>query len=108
MPDHKITLETAKAFTKKFRENKALLLDGTYAGKEPLFEHATIDRAAIDAILAQKDCVGLRVYLGLNSNDEVVPVYIGVDTNDNELIDEIMDDNKRCPPTCDPPGTLQL
>lgn len=57
----------------------------------------------IKAILAQNDCIGLRIYNGYDeSNKKMSLVVVGVDKNEVELLADgfIYDDMATCPPTC--------
>ena len=73
--NHDITLDEAAALTKKYRDS---VPDGSRKG-------AFFGRAAIEAILAQADCVGIRYYHGINDRGEPVLVLTGADANENDL-----------------------
>lgn len=106
---HKISLAEAKAMTRKYRTELPHILAGKYAGTNALLHHATIDRSAIDEILRQPGCVSLRIHLGMNTQGEVTPIFVGVDADGVEMLGDemLMDSTKRCPPYCDPPSPLQ-
>ncbi|MCA0396754.1 MAG: hypothetical protein LCH51_05075 [Bacteroidetes bacterium] len=108
---HKITLAEAKALTKKFRDHMPKAMEATsFKGQNTLFHHATIDRAAIEEIFKQPGCTELRVYLGMNGENKLTPVFVGVDEKGQEMVDggAIMDRVKACPPICsDVAGRLQ-
>jgi hypothetical protein len=57
----------------------------------------------IKAILAQENCIGIRIYNGYdNGKGKICLTVVGVDTNEAELLDDghIYDDMITCPPTC--------
>lgn len=57
----------------------------------------------IKSILAQKDCIGIRIYNGYDATSgKISLVLVGVDKNEKELLDDglIYDQMITCPPTC--------
>jgi len=73
--DHSITLADAAVLTKKYRDS---VPDGSRKG-------GFFGRAALEAILAQDTCVGIRYYHGINDRDEPVLVLVGADRDENDL-----------------------
>src|ERR1700684_2271385 len=45
-----------------------------------------IGRNIIELILAQPGCVGMRFYYGLNEDNQKTLVYVGIDSQGNDLI----------------------
>ena len=73
--DHSITLAEASAWTANYRETiPAGDTLGNYFGGE-----------AISAILAQTDCVGMRIYYAIDDNGKKQLVICGVDASGNDL-----------------------
>ncbi|WP_300666720.1 hypothetical protein [Fluviicola sp.] len=59
-----------------------------------------IGKTNIDALLAQSDCHGIRVYLGENVDGKTEYVWVGVDSNGNDILNLIIDRTVMCPTTC--------
>ena len=84
-----ISLAEGAAFTKKYRDNHPGSVHGSFIGKTHL-----------QALLAQPDCKGVRVYLGENESGGTEFVFVGVDANENDMLDLIIERTVKCPPTC--------
>jgi hypothetical protein len=60
-----------------------------------------IGKDLIQDILAQNDCVGIRFYYAVDENGSKNLVCVGVDQNENDLIDGLIADRfNSCPPKC--------
>ena len=115
-----ITLDQAKQLTTKFRGSKDTILEPTFKGKGVLPVCETFGRAAFDAVLAKKGCVGLRIYFAMDETNLVKLVIVGVNANNEDMLpptdaggkviggdgDEIIEDGIRCPEICPPPSPL--
>lgn len=89
--DHSISLATASEWTKNYRDDSP--------------EDATIahfyGKAAIQAILDQTDCVGIRIYYALDETGQKQLVIVGVDASENDLYTGLLAErSKKCPNTC--------
>jgi hypothetical protein len=63
---------------------------------------ATFSKADLEEIMNQPGFNGLRVVLGTNDANQVVPIIHGVDEN-NQLMTEVMHVSVQpCPPDCPP------
>lgn len=52
-------------------------------------------------LLEQENCVGVRIYYGLDENDEQNLVFVGADENENDLVNGvIVEYTPKCPPKC--------
>lgn len=63
----------------------------------------------VNAILAQEDCIGLRIYNGYDATAQKISlVIVGVDEHDNDLLENrlIYDQLATCPPLCSTGTTL--
>lgn len=106
MSKHFISLTAAKDLTKRYRENLDTLVSKDYAGSMLFSE--TFDAEAIQAILNQPNCVSFRTYFGMKEDKTVCVIHIGVDANDNDIInsltgngaDIIVEYGRDCPPFC--------
>ena len=95
--DHRITLQEAAEMTKRYRDQMtATEIKGGYFGRD-----------AIEEILEQPDCVGIRYYYGLDTNGSQVLVLTGVLANENDMQNgALMERSRPCPPACGSPNQL--
>jgi len=92
---HKITKAEAKALMAK--PPKGLATKGGYFPKD-----------AVQAILDQPGCTGLRFYYGTNPDESPAIVMLGMDENSADMTDgEIIDTHFPCPPFCDDGSDLR-
>ena len=121
-----ISLEKAKPFVAKFKDNKKKIVKDEYKDKDLLPVCETFGRAAFDKVLAIPQCVGVRVYFGMNDDMKMNIVIVGVDAENKDILtwptetiaeatmmtktsdDEnpIIEDGLRCPTDCPPPSDL--
>lgn len=95
--DHKIPLNEAATLTRRYRDS--VPAGSTIAGM--------YHRAAIDALLAQRGCAGVRIYYGRDANGELTTVLVGVDAEGNDMTaGEVLDFHFPCPPICSAAGPL--
>lgn len=90
--DHSISLAEAAELTSNYRATLSSSADviGEYFGKEALI-----------SLLNQTNCVGARVYYGLDDNGVKKLVLVGVDTDGNDLYEnKLMERGLNCPPYC--------
>lgn len=90
--DHEISIEAASALTKRYREENPTLIKGGFFGKK-----------AIQQLLAQDACVGIRIYLGQGDDKVLKFVLVGVDEDENDLIGDgysCMEYSIPCPNHC--------
>jgi hypothetical protein len=60
-----------------------------------------IGRAALDALLAQQDCAGIRIYYGQKDDGTRTLVLVGMDEMGNDLDEGLVFDRfLGCPPFC--------
>jgi len=74
--------------------------------------HFIKPETALEMIITQAGCRGLRIYYGMKDDLQVHAILVGVDANGNGLfyrnanvmelipLDLIMEDGQRCPPAC--------
>ena len=90
---HDISFEDAADLTERYRNQMSETdLKGGFFGAE-----------AIQALLDQDGCVGIRFYYGLDANDIQVLVLVGADRDENDLIGDdflAMDQSIPCPDNC--------
>jgi hypothetical protein len=95
--DHRISRAEAAAMTRRFRD-----ADGPRAERGGMFP-----RAAVQALLAQKGCEGLRYYFGRRDDSSSAMILVGVDADGNDMTSgEILEWSYPCPPFCGDPDDL--
>ena len=95
--DYRITLNNAKAETKRFRD--AQPANATRGGAFP--------SECFEAILKQPGCKGIRIYYGKAATGEMSLVMVGVDDDGNDMTSgEMIENHFPCPPFCDKNGEL--
>jgi hypothetical protein len=89
--NHEISLSEAAALTARYRQHI-----GTDQIKGGFF-----GRDALIAILDQENCIGIRYYYGLDDNNKQVMVLVGVDAEEQDIINgELAERSLMCPPYC--------
>lgn len=89
--EHTITLTDAKALTKEYRDKAGTgAILGYYFSKDALQE-----------ILNQKDCVGIRHYYGEEDDGKPVLVLVGVTADGSDMTAGVLVEfGFPCPPKC--------
>ncbi len=88
--DHAIFLEEAAKMTSSYRAENP---EGPYAWY--------FGKKAIEKILAQEGCVGIRIYGGVNETGHISPVIVGVLSSGANLAKgELAERAPPCPPEC--------
>ncbi|RYF91429.1 MAG: hypothetical protein EOO03_01380 [Chitinophagaceae bacterium] len=117
--EHFISLTAAAGMTKAYRTSLPRLLQPDFQQAGALALSETFDRRAIDALLAQPGCAGIRIYYGLDEHLKIHAVLVGVDATNADILasatgrtvadadDEIIVEMaQRCPDECPPPSPL--
>jgi hypothetical protein len=90
---HDISLQDAANLTANYRDQFA---SGTNYIKGEFF-----GKSAIQTLLNQDECVGLRIYYGLDDQKVQKLVIVGVLANEEDMIDgNILEIGSPCPPIC--------
>ena len=89
--NHEISLDEAALLTERYREQmEQSQIKGGFFGRD-----------AISAILNQDNCIGIRYYYGLDSNNKQVLVLVGVNSDENDITaGELAEISIPCPPYC--------
>lgn len=88
--DHSISLSTASEWTANYRGKYPNQIKGHAFGKD-----------AIEAILAQDDCIGIRIYYALDDDGVQQLIITGVDSAGDDLYDGLLAERSMpCPPVC--------
>ena len=89
--DHSISLDEAATFTFNYRQKAA---PGAKIG-------GFFGERAIQDILDQENCVGIRYYPGEMKDGTPVLILVGVDKDGNDLYDGLLAERAMpCPPKC--------
>ncbi len=95
--DHSISLADAAKFTARFR---AKAEKGTVIG-------GYFGRDAIEKILAQEGCIGIRYYFAETDDGKPTLVLVGVDADGNDMAKGVLAEvSWPCPPFCGEQNTL--
>jgi hypothetical protein len=88
--DHDFPLSTASEWTANYRNANPGQTKGHYFGKE-----------AIQDILGQTNCVGIRIYYALDSDGKKQLIITGVTADENDLYNGLLAERSiQCPPNC--------
>lgn len=90
-----ISLNAASAMTKAYRDANPGQRIAHFFGRDILNE-----------LLAQDDCMGIRIYYGLSEDGDKELVIVGADANENDLTDKVGDISSPCPNLCSSPNKL--
>ncbi len=84
-----ITLQEGADYTLRYRSANPSAKKGVFFGKNHF-----------DKIFAQGDCKGVRFYFAQNEDGSPTLVMVGADSNENDLLNVIVERAVACPPTC--------
>lgn len=117
---HSVSPDIVKQLTTNYEKSKNKILKEEFQAGVTLPTSETFDRAAFDQLLSQKDCVGIRIYYGMDEESNVKLVVVGVNKNEQDLLTlnsyptikgektteepvVAFTSGLRCPPDCPPP-----
>jgi hypothetical protein len=84
---HFIPWQDAVAMVNNFQTEKQRILSGESSiGPNTLLDYETFNVPAVLAIMEQPGCVGFRIYSGMNDNNEICCILVGVDVNGQDVI----------------------
>jgi hypothetical protein len=107
-----ISIETAVDMTTLYRQDRETILGTSYKNQNILPKCETFDRGVFDDVLAQTGCAGIRIYYGMDSNNKVHAIIVGVNGSDEDIIfpntdnSLIAEESRRCPDDCPPASDL--
>src|SRR4051812_34951731 len=84
--DHEITLKQAIEMTTLYRDNISVILDPVFKGKEILPLNETFNRAAIQSLLDQTDCQGIRIYYSMDPSLKIHAILVGVNSKNADIL----------------------
>lgn len=105
--NHEISLEEAIKMTTRFRTEIQSMFKPEIAAIGVLPISETFNKSIFEDLVMQPGCVAVRAYFGMDSNNQVRLLFVGVDDNNNDILastDEqagyIFEYGQRCPPIC--------
>lgn len=100
---HDIDPEKAKGLIKAWRAAmKGEQASGSKAGGVKPHGHF-FGRDALERLLAQPDCIGLRLYHALHEKGHETIVVVAADSDGRDMwTSGVAEESKPCPPFCDP------
>lgn len=107
--DHKIALADARRFAAAGRRRMpdGAAAAGTHAAAASPARAFAFHRGAIDRVLAQPGCVGVRVYPAAHDDGSATWVLVGVNEAGSDMASgELLQDPIWCPPDCDEASAL--
>lgn len=105
-------LSDGKLMVKTYLDNKSKVFTGEFT----LPNTETYDSEAFVTLLNQPDCVQVRIHYGMNENNVICAIFVGVDSNGNEITiknngnsgniegteEYVIELSTKCPPNCPP------
>lgn len=107
-----ITLANAVTLTTKCRSEKIDILKTEYQENNIIFTCETFEKEDFETLLAKDECVGIRIYTGMDTEMRLRAIVVGVDGNNEDILPEndsdncIIEQGIPCPPNCPPPSPL--
>ena len=105
--NHEISLEDAIDMTTRFREEIESMLKPEFSATGVLPVSETFNKSVFEDLILQSQCVAIRSYLGMDENNQVRLLFVGVDDDNNDILagngDQpgyIFEYGQRCPPIC--------
>jgi hypothetical protein len=93
-----ITLQEAQELTFAYQDS-TIALNQTIA--------TSVDKTSLLNLLNQTDCEGMKMYFGLDDNNKLTIVCVGLDSIGNDMTSgQLLDRLSRCPPFCDDTSSL--
>ncbi|MFT5777744.1 MAG: hypothetical protein ACI837_000692 [Crocinitomicaceae bacterium] len=85
-----ITLSTGSDWTQNYRDQVATgATKGHFFGKDIL-----------TALLDQEGCVGIRMYYGIDDEEQKVLILAGANGEENDILELVADKSMPCPSRC--------
>ena len=105
--NHAISLQKAIEMTTRFRTEIKVIFKPEYSGVDILPLSETYKKSIFDELGRHEECVAIRAYLGMDKNNHVRLIFVGVDDDNNDILSGsneqggyIFEYGQRCPPIC--------
>jgi hypothetical protein len=97
-----ITLTEAQDMTTRYRNSVDDMLTSSYQGA--LLNCETFDASAVQDLLDQSGCEKFRVYFGMDENNKVRAIMVGVGADNEDILNGssslIVEKGTTCPDIC--------
>lgn len=114
---HFISLQQASEMTKRYRTHRSQITLPEHQGDDLLAFSETFERSAIDALLIQPGCTGIRIYYGMDQDLKIHAILVASDEQNADILaagnsavlaeeSVIVEMANRCPPLCPEPSEL--
>jgi hypothetical protein len=112
---HQISLDEAIEMTTRYRNNIATIINSDYADVDILPFSETFNKSAFSTFMSNEDCLGLRIYYGMDEDLKVHSIIVGVTDGNEDMLpgssltsqeNILIEDAQRCPPACPPSSVL--
>ncbi len=96
-----IKLTDGKEMIARYKERRELILKENY-DSSILTLSETFSKEEIVQILNQTGCENFRSYLGMDADNNIRLILVGVDADDHDLLENkiIIENGLRCPSVC--------
>lgn len=84
--NHTITLDQGMTMINNFGLVRESMVSDRYIGGNTLPVYETFNLEAIDALICQPNAVGFRIYMGMDGQNQVRFVLVGVDGDGKDII----------------------
>lgn len=103
---HQISLEEAVGMVSRYRSDMQQMLKPEYSEMDVLPVCETFNKNIFYDLASQNGCVAIRSYFGMDENQHVRLIFVGVDDNNDDMLNSMFEHGIRCPPICPPTGPL--
>ena len=115
---HLIPLSLAKEMIVRYSELKNSILENEYKDSDLLAISETFNADDVRLLLLQPNCIGFRIYYGMDNTKKIHAILTGVDINGNDITinnpnleqkengEYVLEESARCPPMCPPNNIL--
>lgn len=104
-----ISLQKAIDMTSLYRAQKENILIPQLRNQKITPVCETFDRSAFESLLAISDCVSLRFYVGMDTNQKIRLIAVAVNAAGEDILardPQIVEEGQRCPDICPPASPL--
>lgn len=84
-----ISLNDAAELTANYRRENPSTINAYFFGKEK-----------INDLLDQTGCMGIRIYYGIDEDGKPKLILVGAESDEDDILDLIIDAGKGCPVNC--------
>lgn len=83
--NHDVTINYANTLITNFESNVENIINGDYSESNPLYNSQSFNKDALQRVLDLEGCIGIRFYNGFDTNNKIVLVATGIDSEGNDL-----------------------